>query len=928
MKRSIRLPILAATVFALVAGLFVTMTTQARAAGDLTLYVNSNAPGFPAASTTPAALAAMCPLGDAGNVYPPSGSANTCTLGAALTIANANSTAADPYTVTLADGFAADAPAGGWVITPTAITQAMLAITAANTVTLLNNANRNGAYYVISSPMTVDLQNNLGIVVPSTLSVSGAAIYITGTTGPKELLNASNIINYHSSYAAAIVVGANASNVRIDGGQTVPETSNNFHAFLNINNGATDVTFANYTVGNLHQGVSSGCQSVAVCFSPGSTAYNSTREDTPNTSNPAERVTIENVTFTSTGGAYHAIVLYQSSKVIGLTITGNTFENLVWTDTALTTNATVLDMWTNSGYKAILEGLDFSDNTVVNSSTLPGTNQNSSFIKLPAVPLGGVNYIRNNTFVASSAAHAIGWTGSGGTGTKPSNLYIQNNTFDGFTASAIYLDGTGVVTVERNLMLAETYSNANTTTEETGGTTAAMYTNAGANANQKIATWYPVATPAAPEVTADCTAAFYVARPTSGTVPTTPLRIDVYYTATNKAEKLLGSVDISGATTPQKISVPVVGLANLSTGEVSGNLRVQTQSVGASPVQLESSQYSRTLAFEGNCAPKLTINQAEGMDDPSLARDLRFTLFSTAPLDPASVTLDDFVLTATPVSETIDASRINARILSITPSADNMTFDVVVRADDSVKVTVEVPAGAVTSALGWTNQDPAAHTDNEITFINPLRVAPQKLILLTGEPTGKDFTISIADGAPTPTAELSFTTTVEQPAGNSTVTLSDENPTLPAGAIGETTVTAKASAGTVTAGTAGKIVLTVTSEDPNYDGLVLSDVIPRLFAVDPLLAVEKRAYVDGVEMPYDAPLVAGEEICFKYTVINTSTSEWTTTLRDIKVRDTDIRLGDGGLIGTIDELPAGASEILDGGCVALDARDTTEGNRP
>ena len=973
MKRSIRVSILAATVFALVGGLFVAMTTQARAAGDLTLYVNSNAPGFPAASTTPAALAAMCPLGDAGNVYPPSGSANTCTLGAALTIANANSTAADPYTVTLADGFAADAPADGWVIVPTAVSQAMMsnATTAANDANKVTryNADAYGAYYAIKAPMTVDLQNKLGIVSSATLGAVGASIYITGA-GPIELLNASNIVNNTTAItggrqSASIIVGATADGVRISGGKTMPKLptsngDNNFHVFLTINDGARNVTFTNYVVGNLYQGVSSACASAAVCFAVGTDTATTTL---------AQNIKIENVTFTSDGGAYHAIILFQTSKIKGLTITGNTFENLIWaTPVPTTANATVFDAWTNPGLGGLLEDLDFSKNKVVNSSTLYGSgtsqvlDQNNALVKLPPAPLGGVNYIRDNEFavpVSLNAYHAVGWAGPSGTsGGAPSNLYIRDNTFSGFVGPAIYLNNAGMVTVERNLFLAETYSNSGDATllyEESGqngnsnaSASGAMYVNQNSTANEKIRTWYPTGDPKVGIVDGTCSATFSVAQPPTApaaTFPQPPVRIDVYYTQEKTAEVFLGSSEVVSSS-PQELTMKLPNKLINASGDVDGYLRVQTQAkVGVNGDQLESSQYSRVVKVSGSCAPKLTIERVS--EAPTLARDLTFELTSTAPLNlPAEsealrLAFADFLsLAVTPVTDgdvqTIDASRINERMVSVEQVGDTFTkFRIVFRVDDTADLAVSVPLGAVQTAQGWTNAAAATSTtpdgdEAKIRFINPLRVSPEKFILLTGEPTGKDFTISIADGAPTPTAELSFRTTVVQPAGNSTVTLSDENPTLPAGAISETTVTVTASAGAVAAGTAGKIRLAVTSSDVNYDGLVLPDVTPRLFAEDPFLKVEKHAFVGGVEVPFDAPLIVGDEICFKYTVTNISTSEWATTLTNVQVRDTDTRLGpnEDGLIATIEELLAGESLTLDGGCVPLEARDTTaEGSR-
>ncbi len=152
-----------------------------------------------------------------------------------------------------------------------------------------------------------------------------------------------------------------------------------------------------------------------------------------------------------------------------------------------------------------------------------------------------------------------------------------------------------------------------------------------------------------------------------------------------------------------------------------------------------------TLQLEYAATPVLTINQAQGMVDPTLARDLKFTLTSSVPLERASVTESSFDLDAAPVEGvTFPGSVLNPRVVSIEQlDQDRKVFEVVVRVDDSATVTIEVPAGRVlTPDTGLTNKA-ATWNDNKTVFLNPLQVSPPRFTLVTGEPNGKDYSILI-----------------------------------------------------------------------------------------------------------------------------------------------------------------------------------------
>ena len=962
--RRARVPIIAGLTIALAAGLGAVFAMQANAAAD-TIYINSNAFGKGASATG----AGCVPGNDAYDAGNPA--ANTCTLGQALTYANLNSTAANPLTVTLATGFAAAAPDGGWeivldntVLTQTAAAQASVYMVptvagAANAVSTLNaNTIRNGAYYLIDAPMTVDLQNKLGIVATtlSTGALPHATIYIRAAngSGPVQLLNASNI---QTNKWASIVVGEMANDVLISGGETMPD-HDYIHTFLAINNGAQNVTFHDYIVGNLWQGRSSGCESAAVCISPGTTPNNSAVV--------SKNVVIDDVTFTSTGGrGYKPVVVYNQSWIDGFEIKNSRFLDLLWTGWSGGTNeqfATVVDVWTQNANA--FANFSFHDNVVDNVATLcGGTGVSCSFIKLPGQPVGGTISIYGNVFAGPAsgpavASHAISWTGSGRSGTQTSGLFIRDNTFDRFVGAAIYLESTGLATVERNLFLPGTYSNPSTSAEETQNVAATMFVNNNTAANEKIRTWYPT-TATVGYVDGVCSVTLKVSPPTVATIPTGPLRIDVYYTASRTAEAFLGSQDIPGVpapTTAQTISVPLGDVIDPATGIATGKVRVQTQArVDAFGDQLQSSQYSRTIDFSGSCPPTLTINRADGMDEETRGRDLHFTLRSNTPLDPASVTAASFDVTTTVVTDgpvqTIypdEPELLAQRIVSITPipGSNNTAFDIVIRVNDTADVEVAVGPGKVATPQGSKNTEAATSTTPgpskaAIRFLNPMVVDPQTFSLVTGDPDGRDYTVSIAPGAPNPADPINIVvTSITQAQGAPEISVGPIDP-MPAGyaSSSTTTVNVTAAAGDVDPGKQATIKMAVASADTNYDELIVPRVLPRLFSADPAIAITKKAYtgvtdtstIAGVEAGTQAVwddatsprLLAGQTVCFVYTVTNTSADQEPMALQNITVTDTDTRLGAGGVIGTIPTLDIGASEKLFD-CVTLDARDTAD----
>jgi len=182
-----------------------------------------------------------------------------------------------------------------------------------------------------------------------------------------------------------------------------------------------------------------------------------------------------------------------------------------------------------------------------------------------------------------------------------------------------------------------------------------------------------VAAPRATFTGGTCTAEITVAKPAGSgkSVPSGPVSLDLYWTADRTAEIHLGRVTgVTAAAASVAFSLPVgpqplagatvpasAQAMNATTGDVSGFVRVQTH-VETTP-QLTSSQLSRTVAVTGNCRPTLMLDQAGGQNDPTMSRDLHYTLRSSLPLDPSTVTADDIQLSAAATAETLDTGRLD-----------------------------------------------------------------------------------------------------------------------------------------------------------------------------------------------------------------------------------------------------------------------------
>ena len=462
-------------------------------------------------------------------------------------------------------------------------------------------------WFSIATPMTIDLQNKLH--TDSASEFHSAVFYITGED--VTIKNASGII----SGDTALLLGASAYNVTIDGGKTIQTGRGLLQRFLVVTSGAIGVTLKNYQVGGLYS--QNAYQGGVVFWDDG-------------TGDVTRDVLIENVDFTSpqktSGGAHsttctllnasgcvnEAVTLADGAHVDNLEITGCTMSNATYRNP--------YDYPFFDAYHAgVLSNLNIHHNRFSNNIVNFGAGADSAIIVLPDdQPMGGVNTIANNVFDNSGVSGqpwAIGWDGAL-SGAKPSHLSITDNHFDGFARGGIILMNTGLVTVARNTFGPSNASASPDILEETANgsssTPQAMLVNfrpntgspASANANEAITPWGPSAI----SMNASCQVSI-TAIPSNlpgAIAPSTPLQLDVFWTATTKAERYLGSsaMNITGTTGTVTVQIPADLVSQ--TGLVAGRVRLQVQTNGPAGAyaQTESSQYSRTIAIPAvNCTP-------------------------------------------------------------------------------------------------------------------------------------------------------------------------------------------------------------------------------------------------------------------------------------------------------------------------------------
>ncbi|NRD25816.1 hypothetical protein [Frigoribacterium sp. VKM Ac-2836] len=848
-----------------------------------------------------------------------------------------------------------------------------------------------GAVYSVTAPVKIDLGHKLKASTTSD-SLQAALFYLDGDS-----ITVSGVDDSFAS-ETTFYVGPDASNVTVQDGSITTSTYYP-ERFMVVRGGAKNIRFTNYTV----QGYAAHTTEWGWGWVDGATTtpvdgltidhvtYNVTTggsgcnawtaEGCSSTPLNLVKQKVTKLSFTDnavnnlnrTNSTYSRVLNLQSATVDDLVVSGND----VVSPRIGAAQTSLFDMGSNRSQAASIGTMTITDNRITGvASTVLDTD---AVIRLPTdKALLGTGLIARNTITSegkqAAGVNAVYWDGPFGdtTNVSDSHLTIEDNHFDGFgknTVGTVRMYQTGAVAMQRNTFGTNSLTQSDTTREEgttAGALDAVMVGNLGLGANGKMNTWFPTARTSsnsqdAPIEAHECAVDLEIAPPDDprnttaidgARNPSHPARVDVYWTAGNTAEVFLQSVDI-GSGEARTIHVPLPAaaderLASLpsgapvpvdpATGVVSGGLRLQTQDPNAGATTV-SSQYSRVVSITGSCLPAITIDQAAGQNDPTMGRDLHYTVTSSMSLDPATVTSDDIVLQARPTADTTDAARLNPRITAVTPveGTDEREYDVVARVDDSATVTATIGAGAVTSQVGMTNTAPATSTDNQITFTNPIALTPPNLTVVTGDKKGKSYKLAIRPGAPTPTDRLQFSAVVDDAGQQHGVAVSPASPTISGGRTTSGAVTVRATDDDVPADTPVSIAHTMTTQDANYQGLVVPSETIRLFSTDPTLQITKQAYVDvadqsspatiqatGTEAPKDSRLTDGQAVCFVYTVTNISKGDLATRLTDAVVTDTDTRLGKNGVIGTVPALSVGESVQLSA-CTSLIPVDTTAG---
>jgi len=821
-----------------------------------------------------------------------------CTLRAALEEANALADT-NQVTVTL------DPRWPGGAIVPNA-TVANRMVPAGATSSL-----DTGAYYHVTGPMTIDLNNALSLIPPTWAVTTG--LLVSGSD-----VTLKNFTDWYTQ-GSSITAGATAENLTIDGGSSVNTASYYPRRFLTIRGGAKNVTLTNYTVGG---------------FFPVGTAYGLiTFDNTAGTT--TTNTVIDNVNFpnpiggtcnssSGTGCSATVIASAHTGLLDGVKLINSSVSNL---NRGTTTVSRIITFASGLGpiNDLVVSGNTFTDNVIL-------INNADGLIELPYLQqLGGANRIDNNTFTTTIANQGmvIYWWGPYSTAgnTTASNLWITDNYFDGYgstfatagVGATIRLHRSGIVTVARNTFGPATKSPSTTTTEETAGgngsSTTVMFNNWDTAANQKINPWYPTSA-----TVQGCAAHVEVVPPSAASpgsvLPQTPVTLDAYWTVERTAEVFLGSY--ANVTDATELNVPLPAEAIATDGTVSGYLRFQTQ--GGGRAQPQSSQYSRTIALAGTCQPAALIEQAEAYGDTefqageTMTRQVQFRLSFDVQLESGpTAAMFSLAGSTAPGAQVVSVAKQQGGPLS--PNDDY--YLVTCQANDSGTIELSLPAGVVAMAgTAITNQASTTgatpDTDNIITFANPLEPADPAQVMtdltMAGSSAGAYVSIlRLKDGAPLPGA--SVTIDIGLPTELEGLVL-DPGPayTITAGESESAAVTI--SAPVVPANPTDELALTVSSADPQYDGLLLAAQPVTVTTVDSVISVVKRAWIDvpkgatyedildgsagAVEVADGSRLAIGTPLWWTYTVtyteLGTASSRLTTQnlgVGDLVVADSD-----------------------------------------
>lgn len=303
-----------------------------------------------------------------------------------------------------------------------------------------------------------------------------------------------------------------------------------------------------------------------------------------------------------------AIAFATEVETNGLTVTGTNFDYLydAWRDAALTTNTDltftgntfshvlrhVLLFQSGTYENVLVEDNDFTDN---------GPSVNTT-VWLRGATTNGV--IQGNRFIQTDPGTtgnrwAIYSDGNAASPTSPLGWSILDNHFDGYFGASdapITLLGSGTIPVERNTFGQGTRGSTNLETE-TGPSW--FVANRTADVNHRIQTWRVTVAEFSPTTITATVAP--VAPEASNFDATTPVDVDVYWSADDNAEHYLGRVSqVSAETTVVFPSTLGAGFVRAQTHDADGN----------------SSQYSSAVEVVDDATPPakpvITAAPAEG----------------------------------------------------------------------------------------------------------------------------------------------------------------------------------------------------------------------------------------------------------------------------------------------------------------------------
>ncbi|TFB15537.1 hypothetical protein E3V93_02355 [Microbacterium sp. 3H14] len=485
--------------------------------------------------------------------------------------------------------------------------------------------------------------------------------------------------------------------------------------------------------------------------------------------------------------AYDAVVVQGAAALTRLTITGSIFDG-----------------FQPGRFPLDLRGATLTEARIVGNRFI-NINNTSGYTSVWINRAGSDNLISRNSFEHTpgrTTGFGVFFSDMGRTALQPSGWTVDSNSFDGRVQNSVYVGpGSGILTVQRNTFGPASFGGG-TATNETNSI--ALVHNASLTANQGITTWFPTSVS---YDTLQCTLDVVVAPPTVGSIPLVPVDLDLYYTAATQAEVYLGRAE--AVSTPTTVTVPY------TLGP--GNIRIQTiAATGA------SSQYSRIVAQTepDGCGPRVTVDQAASQADPTSERDIRFSVQFSEPIAGA--------LEAGAI-DVSNSTAPGARVVDVV-AITSTTFEVVVRADASGSVEAGLAAGAVVDLDG--NPSVAStSTDNVVTYVSPLSLAPTSLTVTEGE-AGEDYVVTKSLAA---TAPITIDQVIADPSWVSVT----PTPLV----IGTTAVS-----GSVTIEAVDDLLVNgdrptsiehaVSSPDPNFDGLLLDPVAVTVLDDDEPSATE------------------------------------------------------------------------------------------